>query len=455
MVGKGSALEVLGVNLFADIYNGKRVLVTGHTGFKGSWLSLWLTQLGAEVTGASLSPETKHNHWDLINLSIDDRRCDIRDSIHVEQIIKDIEIIYNNPNVEAVVFTDACIFYTRERAMKFLAAIAKCKYKIPTILTLDIAFMDEEAVYALQHLNLSHQGFHFGMQSINKETMELMSRKIGPKLFKKRVAMLKKIDPNIELSLDLIYGLPGDTYNTFRQTVDFALSLSPIKLNLSPLILLPGSSYWREKELHQFVYEKESPFLVHSNMTYTLEDMKRTRKLVLGIIMIMYFPTILNIIYKMTENYIDKVISKASLNNDFNKLEDIKRKDKSELTRIDLIEIFVEKFEKKSNLLLSAEDNTDTEQYSAKEYDYIRKSTMDEVSKPENGLYAYEAMKEIIQELNRGDLIDDINIGIDLYEAKSSGQSLARFFEKYGMEKVKKVQFNWIVATQVSKNKEA
>ena len=174
-------------------------------------------------------------------------------------------------------------------------------------------------------------------------------------------------------------------------------------------------------------------------MTYTLEDMKRTRKLVLGIIMIMYFPTILNIIYKMTENYIDKVISKASLNNDFNKLEDIKRKDKSELTRIDLIEIFVEKFEKKSNLLLSAEDNTDTEQYSAKEYDYIRKSTMDEVSKPENGLYAYEAMKEIIQELNRGDLIDDINIGIDLYEAKSSGQSLASFFEKYGMETVKQV----------------
>ena len=52
MGSTGSTLEVLGVNLFADIYNGKRVLVTGHTGFKGSWLSLWLTQLGAEVTGA-------------------------------------------------------------------------------------------------------------------------------------------------------------------------------------------------------------------------------------------------------------------------------------------------------------------------------------------------------------------------------------------------------------------
>ena len=52
MEGGESTLEELGIKLFENIYNGKRVLVTGHTGFKGSWLSLWLTQLGAEVTSA-------------------------------------------------------------------------------------------------------------------------------------------------------------------------------------------------------------------------------------------------------------------------------------------------------------------------------------------------------------------------------------------------------------------
>ena len=39
---------------FAGIYNGKRVLVTGHTGFKGAWLSQWLIELGADVQGLSL-----------------------------------------------------------------------------------------------------------------------------------------------------------------------------------------------------------------------------------------------------------------------------------------------------------------------------------------------------------------------------------------------------------------
>jgi len=41
-------------NLFNNIYNGKKVLVTGHTGFKGGWLSLWLKELGTEVIGYSL-----------------------------------------------------------------------------------------------------------------------------------------------------------------------------------------------------------------------------------------------------------------------------------------------------------------------------------------------------------------------------------------------------------------
>lgn len=45
--------------MFNNIYQGKRVFLTGHTGFKGSWLALWLTKLGAEVCGYSLAPNTE------------------------------------------------------------------------------------------------------------------------------------------------------------------------------------------------------------------------------------------------------------------------------------------------------------------------------------------------------------------------------------------------------------
>jgi CDP-glucose 4,6-dehydratase len=75
---------------FSDAYKGKRVLVTGHTGFKGSWLTLWLSQLGAEVVGISLAPEVDFNHWDLLDLegAVSHNELDIRNSTEVARIFQ-------------------------------------------------------------------------------------------------------------------------------------------------------------------------------------------------------------------------------------------------------------------------------------------------------------------------------------------------------------------------------
>ncbi len=82
---------------FTGTYQGRRVLVTGHTGFKGSWLTLWLHELGASVTGVALPPESQPNHWDLLELPLDDRRLDIRGIGPLQSVFGEVqpEIVFH------------------------------------------------------------------------------------------------------------------------------------------------------------------------------------------------------------------------------------------------------------------------------------------------------------------------------------------------------------------------
>lgn len=78
------------LDIFQDFYKGKKVLVTGHTGFKGSWLIIWLRELGAEVIGLSLDPATEKDNFALADLSnkITDIRGDIRDAELVHSVFE-------------------------------------------------------------------------------------------------------------------------------------------------------------------------------------------------------------------------------------------------------------------------------------------------------------------------------------------------------------------------------
>ncbi len=85
-------MEGLVSALFNNFYAGKRVLVTGHTGFKGAWLSLWLKELGAAVFGASLLPPTQPNLYEFIAEEVfeHDALCDVRDLSAVTKVIETV-----------------------------------------------------------------------------------------------------------------------------------------------------------------------------------------------------------------------------------------------------------------------------------------------------------------------------------------------------------------------------
>ena len=82
-----------------DFWRDKRVLITGHTGFKGGWLTIWLQSLGARICGIGLSPDTSPSLFELANVSTDIEHHiqDIRDAERIDQIIQDFnpEIVFH------------------------------------------------------------------------------------------------------------------------------------------------------------------------------------------------------------------------------------------------------------------------------------------------------------------------------------------------------------------------
>lgn len=140
-------------NLFSQIYKDKIVLVTGHTGFKGSWLVYWLEQMGAKVIGYSLEAPTEPNHISLLNLDIVSIIADIRDLNKLNQTFNEYkpDIVFHLAAQPLVRLSYENPIETYETnvigTLKVLEACKRSKVKAIVNITSDKAYENKEWVY--------------------------------------------------------------------------------------------------------------------------------------------------------------------------------------------------------------------------------------------------------------------------------------------------------------------
>jgi radical SAM superfamily enzyme YgiQ (UPF0313 family) len=145
---------------------------------------------------------------------------------------------------------------------RFIAANNPRRVKFHTELWAE--FMDEELARLMRDANVTF--VEVGLQTTDVTALATVERRLKLDKFLSGIGHLKSCD--IDFELQLIYGLPGETFESFRKSLEFAVSLDPPQLAVFPLMVLPGTELWRKADALRLEYEPTPPY--HALSHYTM-----------------------------------------------------------------------------------------------------------------------------------------------------------------------------------------
>lgn len=212
----------------------------------------------------------------------------------VEKVLAEIDEVYSTPGVTHVFFADSDIFVKKDRAKKIIEQIYKYNHKnIQTEFEINIRNLEEEIVSML--VKLPDFRFVMAVQTCNQTALEIMGRVfISVEGFIEKVASFRKWAPNADFSVDVMVGLPGDTLDGFRHTLDVCLKLKSPRIAVNyPIYLLPGTKYHDEMDKFGIVPSNVMPRTVIETDTFPKADVEKALRLSIWMeVLIFYYPAI-------------------------------------------------------------------------------------------------------------------------------------------------------------------
>ena len=187
----------------------------------------------------------------------------------LDHIFKELDVVLSS-KIKWVYLCDSSLLFNRERGRKILKYCSN--YKKSIRFEFAIGQLDKDIIDVL--LEMPESEYNFGVQTINPLALKAISRAFNKEIFEREYNALAG---NHNVTVDAIYGLPEDNIDCYKRTLDYMASLPNIKRILTnPLILLPGSPYWSQKEKWGFVYDPETFLLIRSNH-WSEKDMQEAR----------------------------------------------------------------------------------------------------------------------------------------------------------------------------------
>ena len=185
----------------------------------------------------------------------------------------------------ALLELDVLEIYLMDPVFNLNAARAKeiCRFiaahnrrRIPIHSEIWAEFVDDEMAALMRQA-----GFEFlevGLQTTDPTALATADRRLRLERFREGIAHLQR--HKLHFELHLIYGLPGETPSTFRESLNFALALDPPVLTVFPLLVLPGTELWRKARSLNLEFDPAPPYSVRSHLSMSADDIEYGSRLI-------------------------------------------------------------------------------------------------------------------------------------------------------------------------------
>lgn len=186
----------------------------------------------------------------------------------MERVGKELEWFVSR-KVSQVFVLDSTFNQDMRRAKAIIRLIARIAPHIHFHFEARSEFIDREMARLFADINCSLQ---IGLQSADPEALKRVRRLFNPTEFTGKIALLN--ENGVVFGFDLIYGLPGDTLEGFRSSLDYALGLYPNHLDIFPLAVLPGTRLAATASALGLRRLPDPPYTLESSPTFSAADMK-------------------------------------------------------------------------------------------------------------------------------------------------------------------------------------
>ena len=198
------------------------------------------------------------------DLSIRNRRFDL------ERVKREI-LFWLARDITELYLMDPVFNLNAERAKDICRFIAAHNHRqTPVHTEVWAEFIDDELAELMRDAHFRY--IEVGLQTTDDNVLATVERRLRVQKFVNGIACLRKY--SLPFEVQLIYGLPGETRDTFRKSLNFAASLDPSILSVFPLMVLPGTELWRKAEGLDLAYDAEPPYYVRSHFSMGADDIR-------------------------------------------------------------------------------------------------------------------------------------------------------------------------------------